>query len=104
MSAFFRSYSRYSKYRVGSVEEVLVCERASDGVHFVGHNKSYEHILVPANDESIMGKYVKVSKSFSNFFDEAVCLFQYTEQKSVCLCVVVVWITFGRNYARLFST
>lgn len=60
MSAYFRSYSRYTPDRIGQVEEVLVCELATDGVHYVGHNKSYEHILVPATDDSIMGKYVKV--------------------------------------------
>lgn len=32
---------------------------ASDGVHAVGHNKSYEHILVPFND-GIMGSWVRV--------------------------------------------
>lgn len=60
MSAYFRSYSRYTADRIGRIEEVLVCERATDGVHYVGHNKSYEQILVPALDNTIMGKFVKV--------------------------------------------
>lgn len=48
MSALFREYSRYTNDRVGEVHRVLVCEKASDGEHLVGHNKQYEHILVPA--------------------------------------------------------
>lgn len=77
MSAYFRSYSRYEKCRIGSVEEVLVCERASDGVHFVGHNKSYEHILVLYKDDSIMGKFIKVRiTKVSKFYMESSVLYE----------------------------
>lgn len=59
MSAYFRSYSRYGAHRIGEVHDVLVCEVATDKIHFVGHNKCYEQILVPA-DPAVMGKFVKV--------------------------------------------
>ncbi|CAD6184486.1 unnamed protein product [Caenorhabditis auriculariae] len=59
MSELFRSYSRYTEERIGEVHDVLICEKASDGKHVVGHNKSYEHILVTA-DAAPMGGWVKV--------------------------------------------
>ncbi|CAJ0963960.1 unnamed protein product, partial [Mesorhabditis belari] len=59
MSRLFRSYSRYEESRVGEVMDVLVCELASDKLHAVGHNKNYEHVLVPDPGE-VMGKWVKV--------------------------------------------
>ena len=42
------------KGKVGSIETVLVTELATDGEHYVGHNKFYEQVLVP-KDESYMG-------------------------------------------------
>jgi hypothetical protein len=61
MTKLFHSYTRYTDDKIGSVHDVLICESASDGTHFVGHNKSYEHILVPAyGDESLLGKRVRV--------------------------------------------
>ncbi|CAJ0577562.1 unnamed protein product, partial [Mesorhabditis spiculigera] len=59
MSKLFRSYSRYDDSRIGEEMDVLVCEMASDGVHGVGHNKNYEHILVP-NPDQVMGQWVRV--------------------------------------------
>lgn len=60
MSALFRSYSRYGETRIGEIHRVLVCEQASDKIHYVGHNKSYEQILVPGDDASILGHFVDV--------------------------------------------
>ncbi|MFH4982240.1 hypothetical protein AB6A40_008949 [Gnathostoma spinigerum] len=60
MSQYFRSYSRYTPDRIGEECDVLVCETATDGVHFVGHNKYYEHILVPSDDKSLFGKVIRV--------------------------------------------
>ncbi|KAK6725505.1 hypothetical protein RB195_004061 [Necator americanus] len=59
MSALFREYSRYTPDRVGEEHHVLVCEMASDGIHAVGHNKCYEHFLVP-NYDGLMGSWVRV--------------------------------------------
>ncbi|KAK5981764.1 hypothetical protein GCK32_008402, partial [Trichostrongylus colubriformis] len=59
MSALFREYSRYTPERIGEEHDVLVCEMATDGVHAVGHNKCYEHFLVPYYD-GIMGSWVRV--------------------------------------------
>lgn len=39
MTELFYSYSRYNKDRIGTIEIVLICEMATDGVHYVGHNK-----------------------------------------------------------------
>ncbi|VDM38133.1 unnamed protein product [Toxocara canis] len=60
MSSLFRSYTRYGSDRVGAEYEVLVAEWATDKLHFVAHNKSYEHFLVPSDDASILGKVVRV--------------------------------------------
>ncbi|XGW24081.1 hypothetical protein V3C99_005914 [Haemonchus contortus] len=59
MSALFREYSRYTPERIGEEHNVLVCEMATDGKHAVGHNKCYEHFLVPYHD-GIMGSWVRV--------------------------------------------
>lgn len=59
MTELFRSYTRYTEDRIGEIHDCLVCERATDTIHFVGHNKSYEQILIPS-DEDILGKRVKV--------------------------------------------
>ncbi|KAL3084342.1 hypothetical protein niasHT_035168 [Heterodera trifolii] len=47
MTRCFHAYRRYTDERIGEEHFVLICERASDGRHLVGHNKCYEHILVP---------------------------------------------------------
>jgi len=59
MTLLFRSYSRYEADRIGNEYDVLVCETASDKVHLVGHNKSYEHILV-ANRPGLLGTTTRV--------------------------------------------
>ncbi|EYC30323.1 hypothetical protein Y032_0005g2578 [Ancylostoma ceylanicum] len=59
MSALFREYSRYTPERIGEEHDVLVCEMATDGVHAVGHNKCYEHFLVPYYN-GLMGTWVRV--------------------------------------------
>lgn len=41
--------------------DVLICEVATDGKSFVGHNKCYEHILVPKREgEDLLGRWAKV--------------------------------------------
>lgn len=45
--------------RVGQVYDVLVTEVATDKKHFVGHNKFYEQILIPARDD-YMGANLRV--------------------------------------------
>ncbi|CAI4221665.1 unnamed protein product [Auanema sp. JU1783] len=59
MSALFHEYSRYGPERVGEIHDVLCCEVASDRVHAVGHNKSYEHMLVPMRD-GLIGSWARV--------------------------------------------
>uniref|UniRef100_A0A0M3HNK0 tRNA-t(6)A37 methylthiotransferase n=1 Tax=Ascaris lumbricoides TaxID=6252 RepID=A0A0M3HNK0_ASCLU len=60
MSSLFRSYTRYGNDRLGMEYDVLVCEWATDKVHFVAHNKCYEHFLLPCDDVSILGQVVRV--------------------------------------------
>ncbi len=35
---------RVSLFQIGQVYSVLVTETATDGIHYVGHNKSYEQV------------------------------------------------------------
>uniref|UniRef100_A0A915ET07 Uncharacterized protein n=1 Tax=Ditylenchus dipsaci TaxID=166011 RepID=A0A915ET07_9BILA len=48
MTHLFHSYNRYTPEKIGEQYDVLICEMATDGVSYVGHNKTYEHILVSA--------------------------------------------------------
>lgn len=59
MSTLFRSYSRYTPERIGEIHNVLVCELATDRHHYVGHNKNYEHFLIPSKT-SLLGCWVNV--------------------------------------------
>ncbi|VDK76734.1 unnamed protein product [Onchocerca ochengi] len=59
MSSLFRSYSRYDKERIGEKHRVLVCELATDRLHYVGHNKYYEHFLIPSK-KCLLGSWVEV--------------------------------------------
>ncbi|XP_029051578.2 threonylcarbamoyladenosine tRNA methylthiotransferase [Osmia bicornis bicornis] len=59
LSEFFQSYFPYDDNRVGIVQDVLVTEISHDKKHYVGHNKSYEQILVPLKKE-YLGKMIKV--------------------------------------------
>ncbi|XP_025111054.1 threonylcarbamoyladenosine tRNA methylthiotransferase-like [Pomacea canaliculata] len=58
MSDLFQSYHPYTHY-LGERQQVLVTELSHDKQFFVGHNKSYEQVLVP-KDEDLMGKMVEV--------------------------------------------
>ncbi|KOC60637.1 Threonylcarbamoyladenosine tRNA methylthiotransferase [Habropoda laboriosa] len=58
LSEFFQSYSPYNN-RIGLVQDVLVTELSHDKKHYVGHNKSYEQVLIPLKEE-YLGKMVKV--------------------------------------------
>ena len=59
LADLFHSYETYSK-KLNEIQEVLVTEVAHDNLHFVGHNKFYEQVLVPKYDK-YMGKIMKVS-------------------------------------------
>merc|ERR1719427_1116442 len=58
VSAIFQSYFPYS-HKLGERQNVLITEEAKDKVHFVGHNKSYDQVLVQGDPE-LMGKMVTV--------------------------------------------
>lgn len=58
LSDYFQSYEPYG-HKVGSVQKVLVTETSHDKLHYVGHNKFYEQVLVPMKEE-FMGKMVTV--------------------------------------------
>jgi len=60
MDKIWKSYNPW-KDRVGEEYLILVTEKATDGYHFVGHNKYYDHVLVePQEDFDVLGKYLKV--------------------------------------------
>uniref|UniRef100_H2YA80 tRNA-t(6)A37 methylthiotransferase n=1 Tax=Ciona savignyi TaxID=51511 RepID=H2YA80_CIOSA len=58
LSELFRSYEPYG-HQLGKIQTVLVTEIAHDQVHYVGHNKYYEQVLI-AMDENLMGKMFEV--------------------------------------------
>lgn len=60
MTKLFKSYICFQD-RIGERHNVLVTEMAKDGHHLVGHNKAFDHFLVPpANGLDLMGKIVCV--------------------------------------------
>ncbi|KAG8197486.1 hypothetical protein JTE90_007225 [Oedothorax gibbosus] len=67
LSEYFQSYTCYDK-EIGSVQQVLVTEVSHDKKHFVGHNKFYEQVLVP-KDEEFLGKTitVKITKTGKHY-------------------------------------
>ncbi|XP_069128029.1 threonylcarbamoyladenosine tRNA methylthiotransferase-like [Argopecten irradians] len=58
VSELFHSYTTYD-HKMGEVQDVLVTEISHDKQYFVGHNKFYDQVLVP-QDEDFMGKLVRV--------------------------------------------
>ncbi|XP_012059651.1 PREDICTED: threonylcarbamoyladenosine tRNA methylthiotransferase [Atta cephalotes] len=58
LSEFFQSYEPYG-HKVGLIQKVLVTEVSHDKLHYVGHNKFYEQVLIPLKQE-YMGKMIDV--------------------------------------------
>ncbi|KAH9491981.1 Threonylcarbamoyladenosine tRNA methylthiotransferase [Bulinus truncatus] len=58
VSELFQSYHPYT-HKLGQVQDVLVTEISFDEQYFVGHNKSYDQVLV-LKQEGVMGKLVRV--------------------------------------------
>lgn len=58
MTRLFESYQTFDNF-VGKVLPVLITEMATDGVHMVGHTKSYVQVLLP-NVPELMGRMVTV--------------------------------------------
>lgn len=58
VSAIFQSYFPYT-HKLGETHTLLITEEAKDKVHFVGHNKSYDQVLVKGEPD-LMGKMVTV--------------------------------------------
>ncbi|KAK7099629.1 threonylcarbamoyladenosine tRNA methylthiotransferase-like [Littorina saxatilis] len=58
VSELFQSYHPYT-HKLGEKQQVLVTEISHDKQYFVAHNKSYDQVLVP-KDEDLMGKMVEV--------------------------------------------
>ncbi|VDN01510.1 unnamed protein product [Thelazia callipaeda] len=86
MSGLFRSYSRYGKDRIGEKHSVLVCEMATDGKHYVGHNKYYEHFLI-ASENCLLGRWVEVRiTDVSKFYMRALPTGCSTEKNDWWLC------------------
>ncbi|ESN95062.1 hypothetical protein HELRODRAFT_157739 [Helobdella robusta] len=58
VSDLFNSYTTYD-HKIGEVQDVLVTEHSTDGRYYVGHNKSYDQVLV-GKDGDWMGRMMKV--------------------------------------------
>ncbi|SPP74689.1 blast:Threonylcarbamoyladenosine tRNA methylthiotransferase [Drosophila guanche] len=58
LTELFYSYEPYAQ-RVGETYTVLVTEISHDKLHYVGHNKSYEQVLLPMRD-NLLGTRVHV--------------------------------------------
>lgn len=58
LTDFFYSYEPY-KDRLGTRYSALVTDISHDKNHYVGHNESYDQILLPKKEE-LMGKIVQV--------------------------------------------
>lgn len=58
LSELFQSYKPY-EHQLGTVQKVLIAEIAHDKMHYVGHNKYYEQVLI-SMDEDLMGKVIEV--------------------------------------------
>ncbi|XP_015171506.1 PREDICTED: threonylcarbamoyladenosine tRNA methylthiotransferase [Polistes dominula] len=58
LTELFHSYQPYD-HKVGQIQKVLVTELSHDKLHYVGHNKFYEQVLVPKKDE-YLGKMITV--------------------------------------------
>lgn len=58
LTEFFHSYQPYD-HKIGQIEKVLVTELSHDKLHYVGHNKFYEQVLVPKKEE-YLGKMISV--------------------------------------------
>jgi len=58
VSELFQSYHPYT-HKLNEIQDILVTEISHDKLHYVGHNKCYDQVLVPMQ-EGLMGKKVKV--------------------------------------------
>jgi len=58
VSAIFQSYFPY-EHNIGERQNILITEEAKDKIHFVGHNKSYDQVLIKGEPD-LMGKMVEV--------------------------------------------
>lgn len=64
MTKLFESYTTRDHY-LGSIQSILVTEIAHDGVHYVGHTKSYDQVLVEM-DPLLMGRKFDVRITETN--------------------------------------
>ncbi|KAJ3332043.1 hypothetical protein HDU91_003188, partial [Kappamyces sp. JEL0680] len=57
-TALFESYTTFDRF-VGTVQSILVTEVSTDGAYYVGHNKSFQQVLV-RKDPRVLGHHVSV--------------------------------------------
>ncbi|GFQ88280.1 threonylcarbamoyladenosine tRNA methylthiotransferase, partial [Trichonephila clavata] len=83
LSEYFQSYTCYDR-QLGSIQKVLVTEVSHDKNHYVGHNKFYEQVLVPKNEE-FLGKCitVKITKTGKHYMIGEPILSKASEQRTV---------------------
>jgi len=70
--------------RIGEICDVLICEKATDGRHFVGHNDFYEHILVPPTGNDLLGQRIRVKiVEVSKFYMKSIILDECSSNKEM---------------------
>lgn len=60
LTKLFHSYHPY-QHKLGEKQLVLITEESTDGLHYVGHNKYYDQVLIEKSlSADLMGKMVVV--------------------------------------------
>ena len=59
VSQLFNGYTTYDG-QLGAIQDVLVTEVSHDKKHYVGHNKTYDQVLIPM-EKRYLGKMVRVN-------------------------------------------
>lgn len=82
LTDLFNSYHPYAG-REGQIYNVLVTEVSHDKLHYVGHNKSYEQILLPMR-ENLLGTCVRVRITSTSKFSMSAEIIDDEEEWKRC--------------------
>lgn len=79
LTDLFYTYEPYG-HKVGEQQRVLVTEISHDKLHYVGHNKFYEQVLLPM-EADLLGKSVEVKIVSASKFSMMGLILEATERK-----------------------
>lgn len=79
LTDLFNSYEPYA-HKIGEIQTVLVTEISHDKLHYVGHNKYYEQVLLPMND-NLLGKSIQVRIVAASKFSMSAEIVDHDETK-----------------------